>query len=508
MKYNLSQLSLKEFLALDSKQLNDEYTNAEPETIEKQGFQNALALFKEAALRVPAYKDFLKKNAINPDLIKTSEDFKQLPIIDKKNYLRAYPLQYLCLDGKYSNQYILSSSSGSTGEPFLWPRGEAQELEGAVTFELIFNEFFQTAKKRTLYIDCFAMGTWIAGPFVLACAQYLARKNYQVLSVTPGIDMEIAFSLFINLAPSFDQIIISGYPPLVKDFIDRGEERGIQWKTFAIKFLFAAEGFSEDWREYIHRKVGAKDDYTTSINLYGSADAAILAHETPLTTFIRKKASNRKSLLSKLFADTRMPTLTQYDPRMKYFEAIDGKIIFTTSAGIPLIRYSIGDSGGVYSYSQMKHLLDEQNYAMEKDIKQINPRYLWRLPFVYVFGRSDLTVSFYGLLIYPEHIKYCLERQGLDKVISGKFVLTIEHDEKQNPKLVIMVELKPTIKPTKKFVDELIEIVVRRLRRVNTEYGRLYLSIKDQAIPEIRLIENGNQEFFKPGVKQRWVKKA
>ena len=42
-------------------------------------------IFHEAAKRVPAYKDFLKKHKVNPSKIKTLHDFKQVPIIDKKN---------------------------------------------------------------------------------------------------------------------------------------------------------------------------------------------------------------------------------------------------------------------------------------------------------------------------------------------------------------------------------------------------------------------------------------
>lgn len=471
-------------------------------------FIKALELFREASMRVPAYKDFLKKNNINPDTIKTLEDFKRLPIMDKKNYLRAYPLNELCWDGKLSNLHILSSSSGSTGEPFLWPRGEAQDLEGSSTHEKIFKEVFHIDKHKTLFIVCFAMGTWISGPFSLSCAANLTKKGYDILTVTPGIDSDTTFALFKNLSPYFDQIIISGYPPFIKDLLDLGPSQGINWKKHNIKFLFAAEGFSEKWRKYVHEKVGAKDNITTSINIYGSADAAVLGHETPLTTKIRLAVSNNSNKVNALFGEHRLPTLAQYDPTLKYFEEIDSSLIFTTRSGIPLIRYSIGDSGGVYTYEEMFAKLDEIGIEKEKVLlKGKKENAIWRMPFVYVFGRKDFTVTLYGLLIYPEHIKFGLEKPQVQKYITGKFVMSIEYDENQNQYLLLRIELANGLKPTKEIKNTIKSSIVTGLKQVNSEYNRLHHSINGKALPVIELIENGNVEYFRRGAKQRWVKK-
>src|SRR5258706_833023 len=424
------------FLSLKIEELNDQYLHGESLVFD-EGFQQALHLFHKAAERVPAYKDFLAKNNINHESIKTLDDFKKVPVVNKKNYLSQYPLKSLCWDGGFKSLYILSTSSGSTGAPFLWPRGELQELEGAVTFELIFKKFFEIDKYKTLYINCFAMGTWISGPFVLACAEYLTKKGYHVLTVTPSVEKEIVFSLLKELAGQFDQIVLSGYPPFIKDVVDQADLHGIDLKAHRIRFLFAAEGFSEYWREYMHEKVGQpKDSLTTSINMYGSADAAILAHETPVTTAIRKLLTLSQEAHKKIFSESRMPTLTQYDPRAKFFECInEGELIFTSGSGIPLIRYSIGDTGGIYSYREMEEKLSEFKWNLGDHVH--NEDLKWRLPFVYVFGRSDLTISFYGLLIFPEHIKYSLEHSDFTSVITGKFVISTEFDAKQNQVLTI-----------------------------------------------------------------------
>ncbi len=497
------------FFQLSVDNLTKDYREKDPQDLMREGEMLALKLFHKAAERVPAYKDFLQKNSIDHRLIRTIDDFKRVPIIDKKNYLRAYSLKELCWDGKIDNLYVLSSSSGSTGEPFMWPRGEEQELEGGLNFELIFKEIFEAHKYKTLYIVCFAMGTWISGPFVLACAEYLNRKGYPVLTVTPGLDTSVTYSLFKNLADQFDQIVISGYPPYIKDILDGGKANGINWKKYKIKFLFAAEGFSEKWRKYVLEQVGAKNHLTASVNIYGSADAAILAYETPVATAIRQAIAVNSKYLQTFFGDSRTPTLAQYDPRLKYFENVEGKLIFTTRSGLPLVRYSIGDNGGLFAFQEMETKLSTVTKKSLADIMKTNScsDKLWKLPFVYLFGRADFTVSLYGLLIYPEHIKYGLESKKLQKYLTGKFTMSIEFSESQDPYLLIRVEMAEGVKASSTLVRTIEKEIINGLEEVNSEYNRLLDSVGKRACPVIELYEHGNVEYFRKGAKQKWTLK-
>src|SRR5262245_42180250 len=101
------------------------------------GQKTALRLFRNMAVRVPAYKDFLKKNHINYKLIKSYADFQKIPPISKDNYLRTYPRQATCWDGDFkNNNWVISTTSGSTGEPFYFPRQRLQDLQYALTAEM------------------------------------------------------------------------------------------------------------------------------------------------------------------------------------------------------------------------------------------------------------------------------------------------------------------------------------------------------------------------------------
>lgn len=246
---------LKDFLDQDTSKEAQEYLTKPSEYWQKEGEKMALNLFHRAAEDVPAYKDYLKKHKIDHKEIKTYEDFKKVPVTTKNDYLKAYPLDKLTWNGNMNDLYMLSSSSGSTGHPFFWPRGETEEIEGALTHEKIFTSFFGVTRNTpTLVVVGFSMGTWIAGPYTLASINYLAKKGYPITTITPGIEKEVFLKLLRDVSPYFKKIILAGYPPFIKDVVDLGPEYGINWKDLNINFLFAGEGFSEKWREHVLKK--------------------------------------------------------------------------------------------------------------------------------------------------------------------------------------------------------------------------------------------------------------
>ena len=142
-----------------------------------RGEAMALELFHEMADRVPAYKDFLKQRNINHRDIRTIDDFKNVPTIDKDNYLRQYSRQQLCWGGEFANdRWVISTTSGSTGEPFYFPRTDLQDEYYTLTAELYLRENFKIHERKTLYIDAFAMGAWIGGLFTYEAVHRVARS--------------------------------------------------------------------------------------------------------------------------------------------------------------------------------------------------------------------------------------------------------------------------------------------------------------------------------------------
>ena len=360
----------------------------------------ALRLFSMASARVPAYRDFLKINKINPAKIRTIADFGKIPHINKKNYLLRYPLEKLCWDGEIASSDMISLSSGSSGEPFFWLRSKEHERETMLDHELLLVDSFGINKYSTLFIVSFSMGMWVAGTLTLRAVQDIASRHKMTV-ITPGINKNDVLNIIKKLGPKYEQVIIAGYPPFVKDIIDGGGTNGIDWKKLKVKFLFAAEAFSEKWRDYMYKQVGARNPLKDSLNIYGTADALILGHETPLSILIRQLANkNKDGLYKDLFKyDARVPTLVQYNPSSKYFESINGSLIFSAFSGIPLIRYEIGDSGDIVPYDNMAVLLKKYRIDLKKEARLVGISN-WRLPFLYVYGRDDFTASLYRIKIF------------------------------------------------------------------------------------------------------------
>jgi phenylacetate-CoA ligase len=482
------------------------YISTKPQVWQRRGSSLAIQIFHSAARRVPAYKDFLKKHRINPALIRTIKDYGEVPWTDKKNYFREYPLDSLCWDGDIAKQTIFSVSSGSSGKPFLWPRNDNLEIETSVCHGLILTDFFDCATTPSLFIDTFSMGIYIAGVVILNSALRVAQSGCPVSIITPGVEINDILRVFKELSPYYKQVIIAGYPPFVRDVLKIGLERGIKWKQKRIRFLFAAENFSEDFRNYVHKLAGITvDSISESINIYGSAEASIMAHETPLSIALRKAASKNQVLFRKLFNDySFLPTFTQYNPTLKYFENSGRELLLTSFAGLPLVRYNLHDEGFTREHEELKSSVrDHMDSRLNLLFKNS-----WKLPFLAVKGKSDFTISFYGLKIYPENIKGGLEDSSVRALVSGRFVMSTARTLKQEQYWQIDVELTEKVKPNNSKQMQVLRSILRNLRRQNLEFNKLFSSIGNKALPVIRLYEKSSSKMFDAkAIKQRWLKK-
>ena len=237
---------------------------------------------------MPAYKDFLKKHKISSNKIKTYDNFKKLPVIDKKNYLRVYSLDKLIWGGNLRKNMVFTSTSGSTGAPVYFPRQEKLDWQNSVFIEQFLSNSSYGYKNPTLVIIGFGMGVWIGG-LITYKAFEIAGKNgrFPLSIITPGINKNEIFNALKNLSPYYSQTILVGYPPFVKDIIDETGAQKINLKKLNIRILTAAEAYSEKFREYISEKAGVKNLLTDTANIYGTADIGAMAWETPMSILIQ-----------------------------------------------------------------------------------------------------------------------------------------------------------------------------------------------------------------------------
>ena len=446
-----------------------------------------VALFHEVANSVPAYRKFLGEHGVDPVTITSRQDFERLPLLDKASYHQRYPLPELCRDGRLEDLDMIAVSSGSSGTPTIWPRSLADELEITRRFEQVFRGF-GADHRRTLAVVCFPLGTWVGGLFTTACVRHLAAKGFPITVVAPGNNKAEILRVLPELAPHFEQVVLLGYPPFVKDVVDSGEG----WERYAVKLVLAGEVFSEEWRDLMAERAGMADPVRDSVALYGTADAGVLGNETALSVSIRRFLAGRPDLARELFDADRLPTLVQYDPASRYFEVSDGTLLFTGDNGIPLVRYHIADEGGVLAHDELVEFCTRHGFS---------PPEGENLPFVYVFGRSLFTVSFFGANVYPENVTVGLEQPGISGWVTGKFVLEAVEDEQRDRRLRVTVELAPGKDGDPAAVAESIRA---QLVRLNSEFAHYVPA--DRQLPEVDLRPAGDPEYFPVGVKHRYTR--
>jgi phenylacetate-CoA ligase len=476
---------------------------------EQERKRKALDIFHRAATDVPAYKDFLKKNKVNHDKIRTFEDFQSLPTVNKKNYLRQYSLAELSWNGDLKKKLVFTATSGSTGEPIYFPRMEHIDWEGSLVHEM----FLQNASKNhgpILVVVCFGMGVWIGGLLTYKGYEMAAQRGgYPVSLLTPGINKKEIYNALKRLSPLFSQTILVGYPPFIKDILDGAKSNGINLKKLNLRLSFAAEAFTEQFRDYLVKNAGIKSPYLDTINIYGSADIGAMGFETPTAILIRRlaNADPSRATFNKIFGNiSKTPTLAQYNPSFITFEAPQGEIYLTGNSAVPLVRYDIGDHGGTMSYPEIKQRLAECDIDLEKEITGHGLRkYRYELPFVFVYERTDFSTTLYGLQIYPEHIREALIQAPVNKLVTGKFAMMTEFDKNQNQYLQINLETLPDVKINSKTKSVVTKAIVDSLEKMNSEFRELHRFIGERALPRLVFWPAEDGKYFRPGIKQKWV---
>jgi len=469
-----------------------------------------LRLFHEVARRVPAYKDFLKRNKIQPEKIRTFKDFQLVPIISKNNYLRKYPLEKLCWDGTIKKSLVFTSTSGSTGEPFYFPRSERLDWEYSILAELFLGNSSYTSKGSTLVIVGFGMGVWIGGLITYKAFELASlRGEHKISIITPGINKQEIFNAFRILAPHYKETVLIGYAPFIKDVIDEARSQGINLRKLHLRILNAAEAYTEKFRDYIVKKASVKSAILDTLNIYGTADIGAMAWETPISILIRRLTVHNQALFKGIFSSIqKIPTLAQYNPLFITFEAPGGEVLLTGDNAIPLVRYAVGDHGGVSSFASVHQSLREYNINIKEEARrQKVEQHIYQLPFVYVYERADFSVKLHLRDIYPEIIRDVLLSKQFSKFLTGKFSMTTKYNAKHNQYLEVNLELRKGKSVTKRADRLLYRDILKELSLKTTGPGSPSEFVKRPNLIKISYWPYEHPLHFKAGIKQKWVKK-
>ena len=448
-----------------------------PALLEKLAQKKLLLGFRYVAKYVPAYKDFLKKHNINPKSIKTINDFQKLPITSKENYVLKYEMTSRIIDRRINEIFSIERSSGYSGIPIYWPRlpEEDETTKRHFEFGLVYHACLK--KYKTLFIVCFAMGTWPSGEKVSRLMREIARKRKYVFSViNPGPNIPETLEIIEKMGKYYQHIIVVGYPPFLKNLIEEGMARKFDFSKYKITLVGGGEDNTENWRDYLAKILNVKIEEPGIPKIYsnyGAVDVGLgTALESPLSVIIRRLAWKNQKLALHLFGKEHIPMLFQYNPLLHYVEEENGEILFTCYNSTPVIRYRIKDRGGAIPFQKMISSLKKFGIDIFDILKSkgFNPKRVLHLPFFYVYGRSDGTIIFRGANIYIENFQAALSNPKIMNYHTGRFEVEKITNQNGDPDLLIKIELKPQIAPDNNLKQLFRETVFESLKKHNSEF--------------------------------------
>jgi phenylacetate-CoA ligase len=448
------------------------------------GMMRAHAVFLKAYDCCPAYQQFLEGEGYQR---KGKWKLSELPVTNKENYVKKYSIEERCYDGKIpAAGVVIDESSGSSGVPNNWVRS-AQEREDVkhilqLNYQLIYRD------SGCILLNCFALGPWATGMNVS-----MSLVDVGILK-SIGPDQKKLENTLTIFGPSY-RYLVFGYPPFIKSFVDSTE---LDLAKYRMDLIVGGEGISESLRTYLLKS------FQSVISSYGASDLEInIAVETPLTIALRRLCLARPELSERLFGRQTPPMIFQYNALDYIIETQStGELLFTigrqTSAA-PKIRYNLKDLGGVMTHRELGAKLRNLDLQIE-DFGTPQSSF----PILFVFGRADLTVPFYGAKVYPTDIEDLINAHPLLVKQINSFQLTSYEDDQINRRLRIHLETAKGFKGT--LPDGLRDLFFNGLCGCNQDFREVTRMFDRDCVEiEVHKFETGPFEGRDIRIKNKYI---
>ena len=398
-----------------------------------------------AARQVPAYRKFLVEQGVDAPALFPLGILSRLPETNKQNYVDKYGLLERCVNGTVSFPgTTIDESSGSTGTPYNWIRSSHERMVAHRNIGFFARYAFGTEPLVT--INAFSMGAWAAG-FNMS----LGMLRHGIVKST-GPDLDKILSTLRYLGPGY-RFLISGYPPFLKHLLDEGDRVGFPWADYRMHALVGGEGMTEELRDLLLTR------FESVYSGYGATDIEIgMAGESPVSIAVRRLARSRPDVREALFGrDPRLPMVFQYNPLIHFMEVNAEREVICTVSRLdllaPRIRYNVHDQGGIVDFATTKKILatfgfDIDTLGLAPETAGPRGQLPWvkpiPLPFLWIHGRRDATISVMGSNIYPEDIESVVYRDAELVPRLHSFLLSVVDDASGTPRPHVALELLDT----------------------------------------------------------------
>ena len=454
------------------------------------GRLRARAAYLKAKDGCPAYRDFLAESgyASNGGGWKLSS----LPVTTKENYVKRYGIEARCYGGRIpAAGVVIDESSGSSGVPNNWVRSADERADVKRILQLNYELIYGDA--GCILLNCFALGPWATGMNVS-----MSLVDVGILK-SIGPDQKKLENTLELFGPGY-RYLVFGYPPFVKSFVDTTR---LDLSRYRMDLVVGGEGMSEAMRAHLLRF------FRTVISSYGASDLEInIGVETELTVALRGLCSRDRELSKALFGRETPPMIFQYNALDYVVETSEeGELLFTIgrqTGAAPKIRYNLHDVGGTLTYKQ----LEERLTAHGVNISDLATRRS-RFPVLYVYGRSDLTVPFYGAKVYPSDVEEVVHADPLLAQHVNSFQLASYEDERVNRRLKVRLETVRGFEGELPGAAELRDIFYEGLARFNQDFREVARMFPRECVEvEVHAFETGPFSGRDIRVKNKYVSAA
>lgn len=322
--------------------------------------------------------------------IKTEDDFKKLPFIDKAELRGAYPLGIQAVPD--SEIVRIHSSSGTTGKPVIIPY-TAKDVDDWAT---MFARCYETAgiTKRDRIQITPGYGLWTAGiGFQAGCE----KLGAMAVPMGPG-NTEKQLQMMQDLETTVI-CATSSYALLLAEEINK---RGLKNKIRLKKGVIGSERWSEKKREYIANELGIElyDIYGLT-EIYGPGIGVNCNLQTGMHIWD-----------DYLYVEIIDPETGENVP-----DGEEGEIVITTlvKEGAPLLRFRTHDLSRIIPGD----CPCGSRYPRLDIIK----------------GRSDDMFKVHGVNMFPSQVEELL---GSVDGVSSEYKIDIAHDEEKNRDVILL----------------------------------------------------------------------
>lgn len=457
--------------------------------LERIGMLRAEAVYLKARRRCPAYQGLLREAGHAGG---RRWKLSGLPVMTKENYVKRYGMEARCYDGRLpAAGVVIDESSGSSGVPNNWVRSAAEREDVKRILQLNYQLIY--GDSGCILLNCFALGPWATGMNVS-----MSLVDVGILK-SLGPDQQKLENTLELFGPGY-RYLLFGYPPFVKSFVDTTR---LDLTRYHMDLIVGGEGITEAVRTHLLRH------FRTVISSYGASDLEInIGVETELTINLRRRCVEDRELSRALFGRETPPMIFQYNPLDYVVEtSAEGELLFTIgrqASAAPKIRYNLRDVGGTIRYKELERELAARGVSISGLAARRS-----RLPLLYVYGRSDLTVPFYGAKLYPSDVEEVIHAHPVLARHVNSFQLASYEDERMNHRLKVRLETARGGEAAVPPPAELRDILFDGLCRYNQDFREVTkMFTRDCVEAEVYPFETGPFSGRDIRVKNKYVSAA